>query len=103
MLNKEFVFRMLDDNDRAVIRALEVIYSNQTRTEQATNATLTANNIGFNKADAGRLTSIYDFYKSRGFLTPKQIALVRIRIKKYWRQLLASAEQKGHEVNYKAK
>lgn len=87
----------------AVGRALVVLYNNQTHSEQRDQATKLHNNTGFTPSDARRGTSMAEWYMRTGFLTPKQLGYwqdpartpcKRIRITKYWSQLLEAAEAK---------
>lgn len=98
--NKQRIQQLIAENDNAVVRALLVVYDNQTPAEQANAATVEHNGAGFSGADAEILTSFVKFYQRAGFLTPKQVALARARVAKYWRQLLAVAERNGHQVSY---
>lgn len=98
--NKQLIQQLIVQNDRAVVRALLVLYDAQTPAEQADSKTVEHNGAGFTGADAEVLTSLVSFYTRAGFLTPKQVALARSRVPKYWRQLLAAAERKGHSVVY---
>jgi hypothetical protein len=98
--NKQRVQQLVTTNDKAAVRALLVIYHNQTPSEQAEGATVEDNGLGFTGADAEILTSFAKFYERTGFLTEKQLGILRSRIIKYWRQLLAAAEAKGRPVVY---
>lgn len=88
---KESIIALLDKNDEAVRRALVLIYENQTDTEKFHHSTKILNNQGFNKNDAQLLTKFAEWYKEKSWLSPKQLAVTRKRIKKYWRQLAAAA------------
>jgi SWI/SNF-related matrix-associated actin-dependent regulator 1 of chromatin subfamily A len=70
-----------------VIGALITIYNGQKMDEINRHTATYQNNIRFNKFDAGILTSIAQQYLNKGFLTIKQINLVRNKIKKYSQQL----------------
>jgi hypothetical protein len=86
--NKEAIIELIDKNDKAVERALIVIYDRQTEEEKEIEQTKDHNGIGFNSIDAEFLTSCAEGLKKYGKLTIKQIAVVRKRIRKYWKQLL---------------
>jgi hypothetical protein len=88
--NREKVLDLLDRSDKAVWRAVHRIYQNQTAAEQTMEATVEQNGIGFNGADAEILTSFAKQYEQKGWLSPKQTALARKKVKKYTRQLLAA-------------
>lgn len=91
---------MLRTNDKAVARALVVLFERQTDDEQATEHTRHHNGRGFRPCHARMGTSMAKFYLQRGFLTPKQIAYWRregkegMRIAIYWKQLLDVARKK---------
>lgn len=91
---------MLRTNDKAVARALVVLFERQTDDEKATEHTRHHNGRGFRPCHARMGTSMAKFYLQRGFLTPKQIAYWRregkegMRIAIYWRQLLDAAHKK---------
>lgn len=98
--NKQAIQQLIVNNDEAAVRALLVVYVNQTPQERADGTTVEFNGTGFTGVDAEILTSFVKFYHKAGFLTSKQLALVKARMPKYWRQLLAAAEAKGHAVVY---
>lgn len=84
---KEQIVNLINTNDDAVMKAVERIYSFQTEDEKVTATTRLKNNRGFNAIDAKLMTSIVNFYKTRGFLTKKQIEITRKKILKYSKQL----------------
>ena len=100
---KEQIVEMLGKNDKAICRALVVLYNNQTSEEQQTESTRVNNGKGFSGPDARIGTSMAKFYMSRGFLTNQQLSYWRrpskkgtMKIAKYVRQLLEAipAQQK---------
>ena len=98
--NKQSIQELIVRNDEAAVRALLVVYGNQTEAEKADGVTVEDNGAGFSGVDAEILTSFVRFYQRTGFLTEKQMTLLKARITKYWRQLLAAAEAKGRTVSY---
>lgn len=98
--NKQRIQELIVANDEAAVRALFVVYGNQTEAEKADGKTVEDNGTGFSGVDAEILTSFAHFYQRNGFLSPKQMALLKARIAKYWRQLLSAAEAKGNRVSY---
>jgi len=98
--NKQSIQELIVSNDKAAVRALLVVYGNQTPAEKADGKTVENNGAGFSGVDAEILTSFVKFYQRTGFLTGKQLALLKVRIVKYWRQLLAAAEARGNTVSY---
>lgn len=100
--NKASIVELLMQSDAAVVRALKTIYARQTATEQACLSTVEHNGRGFTGVDAQVLSDIAQRlprYNDR--MTPRQMNLVRNKIKKYWRQLLEEVELKGGKVSYK--
>lgn len=95
-LTKEYIQELLTNNDRAVERAILVLFNNQTADEQSAETTKYHNNMGFKGCHARIGTSFAQQLKRRGFLTEKQIAYARgkMRITQYHRQLLEAAKAK---------
>lgn len=95
VVTKEYVKELLAKNDKAVVRALAVLFSYQTADEQRTDHTCHENGKGFNHADARMLSSMAKFAAKTGFLTVKQLAYLRNknRIYKYAGQLATHANE----------
>ncbi len=72
-----------------LLRLLLILYRRQTLSEQQDGSSREQNRVGFSKFDAPLLTSIAAWGQRRGFLTPKQVEVVRRRLRKYTRQLNA--------------
>ena len=99
------IVRLLETNDKAIGRALVVLWRNQTNDEQVAMDTKHRNMKGFRPSDARAGSSMAEFYMKNGYLTPKQIAYWRrpykkggIRIAIYWRQLLREAYRRQREM-----
>ena len=86
--SKEDIKNLLLVNDRAVMRAIIVIYNLQTETEQNSDETYDANGVGFNGVDAPFLSSLAKQILNKGYLTSKQMMYGRKKILKYANQLL---------------
>lgn len=100
--DKAAIQALLDRNDDAVAKAVLTIFARQTAAEQASRQTIEHNGVGFSGTDAEFLSDIakkLPLYNNR--MTPRQIAKVRPKMKKYWRQLLQEVETKGGKVCYK--
>lgn len=80
----------IDSDDGWAVGALLRLYEFQTADEQAMGSTVHDNGLGFNGLDAPILSSMAEFYKGKGFLTPRQLATVRKMICKYINQLLGA-------------
>lgn len=85
---KESLQELVSKNDTALYRALLRIYDKQTETEKAVKETHDWNEVGFSGVDGRIMTSIADFYVKRKYMTIKQKAIVRTKMKKYCGQLL---------------
>lgn len=101
-MNKADIIKLLETNDRAVARALVVLNEHQTATEQSTQETRYLNGEGFRPCHARMGTSMAGFYTRNGYLTAKQVAYWRakmkcgnMRIGIYAGQLLKAAEVKA--------
>jgi|GEM_PF-3118234 hypothetical protein len=101
MLTKNEIVKLLETNDKAIARALIVLYNNQTKIEQMSQTTINRNGEGFRPCHSRMGCSMAEFYQKRGFLSPKQIAYWRVKDKNgdmrlaiYWRQLAEAAEAK---------
>lgn len=95
MWNKGSIQALLDRSDAAVMRGLVVIYDRQTADEQSSDTTKEANGVGFGAFDAEFCSSLARQVQQRGTLSPKQMAMGRNKIKRYWRQL-AEVANLGH-------
>lgn len=93
--NKETVQELLASNDVAVLRALVAIYNNQTDEEQSSERTYYDNGIGFSGIDGEILSSFAKQLLKRGSLSEKQMVILRKKMKKYWKQLVAIAIENG--------
>jgi len=86
--DKDSIKELILTNDKAMIKALLLIYKNQTETEKIDESTKELNGIGFNKFDAEPLTSLVKWYNRKHYLTPRQLNLGRKRMKKYSGQVI---------------
>jgi len=85
-------------NDKAALKALDVIYSFQTSDEQAAEATRNHNHVGFSPMHAQILSSFHTQYRSRGYLSEKQMEILRKYMVHYSRQLFDNAVSQGKYV-----
>ena len=83
----EEIRALLAESDKAVARAILVIYNRQTATEQSIKATTDHNGVGYNGVDANFMSSLAQFYQAKGFLSAGQIKYGRKAIMKYAGQL----------------
>lgn len=101
---RESISNLLATNDRAVARALLVLFKRQTTAERTTNSTHVWNERGFTGADAHWGCINAKLVLRTGYLTPRQLAYWRqrnrrgvMRIAKYHRQLIEEAEARDAE------
>lgn len=92
---KEFLKRKLATDSAWSLRGLERIFENQTADEKRAQETRYFNNIGFTGSDAPFLSSLAVQYDAKGYLSPKQLALLQQRIPKYWHQLWTISDQEA--------
>lgn len=92
---KEYLQRLIRTNDRALYRAIVVIGDGQTPEELALAETVDHNERGFGSVDAEFMTSVYFRIKAGQPLTPKQLAVARNKMPKYWKQLMRVAKARG--------
>lgn len=90
------ILKALDENPRAVMRAIVIIGNNQTAEEMALEATLSDNGVGFTGTDARYGTYLYGEIRAGRGLSQKMLDGARKMAKKYARtQLLASAHARA--------
>ena len=82
----------LAQDDRWALRALTVVYMNQTADEQRVQQTIEHNGIGFSGPDAEILSSFARQYQQRGSLSPRQMHVLRRKIPSYAGQVARVAD-----------
>jgi len=93
-LIKEYVREKLSNDETWQRHALLRVYEMQTPGEQQCETTDTDNGVGFTGTDGTILTSIGKQLKYKGSISPKQMAIVKKKMKKYWKQVIAISDQK---------
>lgn len=91
---RDFLKKNLRTDSKWMIKALMVIFSYQTVDEQRIEQTTLYNEIGFTGVDAEILSSFAKQIKNGRGISEKQINLLRIKMPKYWKQILLTAERK---------
>lgn len=86
-----FVKFKLENDERWALRALMLVYGQQTASEQASETTEENNGVGFNGCDAEFLTSLAKAYVKHGRLSVKQIEWLKRKIRKYSKQVVRLA------------
>ena len=107
--NKEKIVKLLSNNDRAVERAVVVIFNNQEEDEQAMDSTHKANGVGFTAFDADILSSFAKQINKGRTLSTKQLQIARkqdkfgnMKIANYWKQLQAEIVRKEQKLDIPA-
>ena len=89
----EYVKEKLTNSKAWQLQALVRIFEFQTASEQASGETSEENGVGFTGADGEILTSLALQFQKRGSLSPKQLAIVQKKMKKYWKQIIAISDE----------
>jgi len=85
---KESLQELIATNDTALYTAMIRIFNKQTNDEVMEEDTYLHNDRGFSSIDGKIMTSISKFYLKRKYVTIKQKAIIREKMKKYCGQLL---------------
>lgn len=100
-MTKQDIIKLLEYNDKAIIRAVLAITARQTDDEQLQERTKYQNGRGWKSCHSRVGTSMAKFYQTYQYLTPRQIAYWRhrndkgeMRIACYAGQLLDIASRK---------
>lgn len=92
---RETVRALLASRDDAVERAIVVLFTRQTADEQASEETKHDNDVGFNSADARRLSYFARWIGSGRHLDGNHLVTARRRVMKYAGQLAAVANERA--------
>lgn len=90
---KQYLQDLVRTNDKALLRAIWVIYQRQTGEEQKTGVTTEENGMGFSKIDAEFFTQIMVQLKHGQKISNRQMAIARNKMPKYWRQLMEVSKE----------
>jgi hypothetical protein len=99
-MNKESIKANLSSNPKWAIRAIEVLYAQQTATEQMVKTTEENNGVGFNGTDAFILSAFAEQiakrkkYNNPILLSDKQLAIAFKKLPKYWKQIERAMQRK---------
>jgi len=80
-ISEQGIVELLRTNDKAVARALVALTKRQTADERVQESTKHRNGEGFRPCHARMGTSMAKFYERNGYLSPKQVAYWRGRMK----------------------
>lgn len=78
----------LATNEKRAIEGMLRIYSFQTSEEKCEGYTKEFNGLGFSSIDSDILSSFAEQYTTKGWLSPKQINVVKKHMPKYAKQLI---------------
>lgn len=92
--SKEDMKVLLEKRNDAVIRAIIVLYTFQTKAEQEIGETTQHNGVGFNGTDGGILSSFAEQLNKGRKLSEKQMIIAKKKIVKYAGQLAKIANEK---------
>jgi len=96
----EHLRQRLASDPRWALRALMRIYQNQTADEQAHDAAIERNGIGFSGPDAEILSSFARQYLRRRSLSPKQMNLLQRKIPSYAGQIARCSDSNRLEAAF---
>jgi len=107
--NRTKIANLLATSDKAVERALIVIFNNQEADEQVMDSTHKANGVGFTAFDADIFSSFAKHILKGRSLSVKQMEIARkkdkfgnMKIAKYWKQLQAEIVRKEQKLDIPA-
>lgn len=89
----ENIMEVFSTNEDQMCKGLVLIYRRQTADEREDKVTRNKNGVGFNAFDAEILSSFAEQYLRRGWLSDKQIAILRKKLPRYRRQLAEIANE----------
>lgn len=85
---REYLTNLLKTNDKALLKAITVIYDFQTEEEKRKGAAIDENDRGFGKVDARDLGNMAEKIRANIPLTEGELARARNKMPKYWQQLM---------------
>ncbi|MBQ0112178.1 MAG: hypothetical protein KBT03_03520 [Bacteroidales bacterium] len=94
---EQYLKDLVKSNDTALLRAIVLIYDNQTPEEKQNEESVTDNNIGFTKWDAKEMSEIAKKIKAGEQLTAGEMAKSRNKMQKYWKQLMHISKKQQAE------
>lgn len=85
---REYLTNLLKTNDRALLKAITIVYDFQTEEEKLKGAAIDENDRGFGKVDARDLGKMAEKIRANIPLTEGELARARNKMPKYWQQLM---------------
>lgn len=100
---QEAIKKQITSSDAQSIKAMLKVYEYQTSDEQESAGVYENNGVGFAGADAEILTSFCKQFTAKGFLSPKQMEIVKKKVGKYAAQITKQAINNGIYVKKEGK
>ena len=86
---------LLKTNDKALLKAIVLIYDSQTHEEKDKCESIDDNCIGFSKNDTKEMGDIARKIKANKALTKGELAKSRNKMQKYWKQLMIISKKQA--------
>lgn len=96
---QELIHTRIANGDNAAKKALLVIFEHQTEEEKVIRETRENNGVGFNGTDAHILSEFAKQLQEKGWLSQKQMAIVRKKMPKYAGQLFRLLQARQQKVS----
>lgn len=90
---KVYLKHLVRTNDKALVRAILLVYANQTWAEQEAGESMEHNGVGFTQYDATSMSRIAEKLKAQQPLTDRELEHARWTMPKYWKQLMVVSKQ----------
>lgn len=91
---EQYIKQLVKTNDKALLRAIVLIYDSQTEEEKCKGTSIEDNNVGFTKYDAGEMSEIAIKIKAKRPLSAAEMAKSRNKMQKYWKQLMVISKMR---------
>lgn len=92
-----YLKNLVRTDEKALFKAIILIYANQTNEEQYSGESVEDNGIGFTKHDAKEMTPIAKKLKRGEVLNQSEIAKSKNKMPKYWKQLMTISKRQMKE------
>lgn len=90
---EKYLKELVKTNDKALLRAIVLVYENQTYEERTKDECIENNGTGFNKVDAAEMSKIARKIQEGEELTEGELAKSRNKMQKYWKQLMVISKR----------
>ena len=98
---EQYLKQLVKTNDVALLKAIVLIYDNQTDEEKYKGKNVEDNNVGFTKYDAREMSEIALKIKAKIPLSEAEMAKSRNKMQKYWKQLMVISKRRMAEKKSK--